>query len=104
MAEVSSVPQKVTREGLPPSGPSLRSLLRSTEIDTRLLGLVLALGFVWIGFNVMSGGLFLTPRNLFNLSVQSASTERPHSLSAMVNGRHAGFVCTSPSRHRRPPM
>jgi D-xylose transport system permease protein len=36
--------------------------------------MVLALGLIWIGFNVMSGGLFLTPRNLFNLSVQSAST------------------------------
>ena len=74
MAEASSVPKKVTREGSPPSGPSLGSLLRSTEIDMRLLGMIGLLGLIWIGFNVMSGGLFLTPRNLFNLSVQSAST------------------------------
>ncbi len=36
-------------------------------------------------------------------SAQSASTGRPHSASASVNGRHAGVACTSPSRHRRPP-
>ena len=28
---------------------------------------------IWIGFQVASGGLFLTPRNLWNLSVQSTS-------------------------------
>ena len=28
---------------------------------------------IWIGFDVFSDGLFLTPRNLWNLSVQSAS-------------------------------
>ena len=28
---------------------------------------------IWLVFNVVSGGLFLTPRNLWNLSVQSAS-------------------------------
>ena len=62
--------QKVTPEQLP---RSLRSLLASTEVDTRLLGMVAALAIIWIGFNLMSGGLFLTPRNLWNLSVQSSS-------------------------------
>ena len=52
---------------------SARSLLRLMEIDTRLLGMVVALAIIWIGFQVASGGLFLTPRNLWNLSVQSAS-------------------------------
>jgi D-xylose transport system permease protein len=56
-----------------PSKRSLRSLLRLAEIDTRLLGMIGALAIIWIGFNVMSGGLFLTPRNLWNLSVQSSS-------------------------------
>ena len=28
---------------------------------------------IWIGFNILSGGSFLTARNLWNLSVQSAS-------------------------------
>ena len=62
--------QKVTREGSP---RSLRSLLSATEVDTRLLGMIVALAIIWIGFNIMSGGLFLTPRNLWNLSVQSSS-------------------------------
>src|SRR5436309_6074220 len=35
--------------------------------------MVAALALIWIGFNVLSGGTFLTARNLWNLSVQSAS-------------------------------
>jgi D-xylose transport system permease protein len=61
----------VVRE--PPSGRSPAALLRLLEIDTRLAGMLLALALIWIGFQIMSGGLFLTPRNLWNLSVQSAS-------------------------------
>jgi len=38
-----------------------------------MLGMVLALALIWIGFHILSGGLFLTPRNLWNLSVQSSS-------------------------------
>ena len=52
---------------------SWRDLVASTEIDTRLFGMVLALIVIWIGFHVMSHGAFLTSRNLWNLSVQSAS-------------------------------
>ncbi len=48
-------------------------LFRSTEIDTRMLGMVGALLLIWVGFDILSGGLFLTPRNLWNLSVQTAS-------------------------------
>ena len=51
---------------------SLRSVIRSTEIDIRTLGMVGLLLVIWIGFNIMSGGTFLTPRNLWNLSVQFA--------------------------------
>jgi D-xylose transport system permease protein len=43
------------------------------EIDTRIFGMIGALLLVWIVFNMLSGGLFLTPRNLWNLSVQAAS-------------------------------
>ena len=52
---------------------SMRSILLSMEIDTRLLGLIGATIVIWIGFNILSGGSFLTARNLWNLSVQSAS-------------------------------
>jgi len=51
----------------------LRGFLQATEIDTRLLGMVAALAVIWIGFHIMSGGVFLTPRNLWNLSVQTSS-------------------------------
>ena len=51
----------------------VKRFFRATEIDTRLLGMVGALLIIWIGFNILSGGLFLTPRNLWNLSVQTAS-------------------------------
>src|SRR5690606_21095369 len=47
--------------------------LNATELDTRMLGMIGALLVIWLTFNFLSGGLFLTPRNLWNLSVQSAS-------------------------------
>ncbi|MHA6690298.1 sugar ABC transporter permease [Devosia sp. A449] len=58
----------------------LQRFLIATEIDTRLLGMVGALVIIWVGFNIFSGGLFLTPRNLWNLSVQTAS------VAVMVTG------------------
>jgi len=48
------------------------AFFRATELDTRLLGMVGALLVIWIAFHLLSGGLFLTPRNLWNLSVQAA--------------------------------
>lgn len=52
--------------------------LRATEIDARLLGMIGALVLIWVGFHVYGQvvfdfGAFLTPRNLWNLSVQTAS-------------------------------
>lgn len=52
---------------------ALARFMKATELDTRMLGMLGALAVIWIGFHIMSGGLFLTPRNLWNLSVQSAS-------------------------------
>ena len=54
------------------SGRPFGSLLRSAEIDTRLLGMIVALAVIWVGFNIMSGGTFLTARNLWNLTVQTS--------------------------------
>ncbi|MFN6951059.1 MAG: sugar ABC transporter permease [Albidovulum sp.] len=56
----------------------LGRFLKATEIDTRLLGMVGALVTIWVGFHlygviVNGNGVFLTPRNLWNLSVQTAS-------------------------------
>jgi D-xylose transport system permease protein len=53
-------------------GPMAR-FLQATEIDTRMLGMIAALAIIWIGFDIASGGVFLTPRNLWNLSVQTSS-------------------------------
>ena len=58
-------------------GPVAR-FFRATEIDTRLLGMIGALLLIWFGFHfygalVKGEGFFLTPRNLWNLSVQTSS-------------------------------
>lgn len=50
-----------------------RSFLQSLEIDTRLLGMVGAFIVVCLVFNVLTDGRFLTPRNIFNLSIQTVS-------------------------------
>ncbi len=56
-----------------PGTRSIRSPLASLEIDVRVLGMVVALAVLWIAFNILSEGRFLSPRNLWNLSVQSAA-------------------------------
>ena len=80
-----SVPGEVTKEGQP--APPIRSfadalvsafapvrgVLRPLEVDTRMLGMVAALAVIWVAFDIVSNGTFLSPRNLWNLSVQSAS-------------------------------
>ena len=64
--------------GAAPNEPAIRRLLRATEVDTRMIGMIVALALIWVGFNVYTlvqtgEGLFLTPRNLWNLSVQTSS-------------------------------
>ena len=44
---------------------------RTMEVDIRLAGMILALIAIWLGFGFASDGLFLTPRNLYDVSVQS---------------------------------
>ena len=56
-----------------PSGGVAARFFKATELDTRMLGMLGAMAIIWLGFHIVSGGLFLTPRNLWNLSVQSAS-------------------------------
>jgi D-xylose transport system permease protein len=50
-----------------------RSLLNTLEVDTRLLGMIGAFILVALVFNVLTEGRFLTPRNIFNLTIQTAS-------------------------------
>lgn len=49
-----------------------RSFLQSLGVDLQLLTMLVALVVVWIGFNIWSEGTFLSPRNLWFLSVQTA--------------------------------
>lgn len=64
-------------------GPITR-FFRATEIDTRMLGMIVALLLIWCAFDLASGimrgnfggllgGSFLTPRNLWTLLVQTSS-------------------------------
>lgn len=52
---------------------SAKSIFNKLGIDSRLLGMIGALVVLWLMFDLITGGRFLTPRNLFNLSVQTAS-------------------------------
>jgi D-xylose transport system permease protein len=72
MTQTTATPAPAT--ATEPTRRTLRSLLSQTEIDTRLLGMLALLAAIWIGFNLASGGTYITPRNLWNLSVQSSST------------------------------
>lgn len=51
----------------------IKKFIEDTEIDVRMLGMILALFIIWLVFNFFSDGRFLTPRNLWNIAVQSAS-------------------------------
>ena len=98
------------------AGGGFKGFMRATEIDTRMLGMIGALLVIWVGFHILSGGTFLTPRNLWNLSVQTASvgvmatgSERPGgvgiiSRSASLTPERAwSSTAATPTRCRRPP-
>src|SRR6201997_5950 len=55
-----------------PGRSPLARFFKATELDTRMLGMIGALAAIWVALHLLSGGLFLTPRNLWNLSVQSS--------------------------------
>ena len=67
----STLPSEASNLRTEPGG--VMSRLRALEIDTRLVGMLAALALIWIGADILSGGAFLTPRNLWNLSVQMSS-------------------------------
>jgi D-xylose transport system permease protein len=51
----------------------LGKLIKTLQIDTRLLGMIGAFIVISLVFHVATGGTFLTPRNLFTLTLQTAS-------------------------------
>lgn len=73
MTEPSSTVSPAANPPLGSRRTGLGDALRALELDTRMVGMIGALAVVWIGFDILTGGAFLTPRNLWNLSVQTAS-------------------------------
>ena len=63
----------LARPSAAPPRSGVAGFMQATELDARILGMIGALAIIWIGFHFASGGVFLTPRNLWNLSVQTAS-------------------------------
>lgn len=55
------------------SPPKPRTFFSALEIDTRLLGMIGAFVVICLVFNFLTDGRFMTPRNLFNLTIQTAS-------------------------------
>uniref|UniRef100_UPI003BA9C524 sugar ABC transporter permease n=1 Tax=Stappia sp. TaxID=1870903 RepID=UPI003BA9C524 len=58
-----------------PAGKSAtsRGFLSALQVDTRLLGMIGAFAVLCLVFNAFTGGNFLTPRNIFNLTIQTVS-------------------------------
>jgi D-xylose transport system permease protein len=76
-------PNSSLNPALQKEGPVAR-FFRATEIDQRMLGMIVALVLIWCAFDFASGilrgdfggllgGSFLTPRNLWTLLVQTSS-------------------------------
>src|SRR5262252_1862056 len=53
---------------------AMRAWLERAGFDPRFTSLVLALALVWIALAVATDGLFLSPRNIYNLSIQTCVT------------------------------
>lgn len=53
-------------------GSTVKRGFGSLELDTRLFGMIVGLLVIWVAFHLWSGGTFLTPRNMWNLTVQTS--------------------------------
>ncbi|GGF41724.1 sugar ABC transporter permease [Aliidongia dinghuensis] len=49
-----------------------RDLKSALEVDLRLLAMIGAVAVIWVGFDLLTDGIFLTARNLWNLTVQTS--------------------------------
>ncbi len=56
-----------------PTKVASRNVFAALEIDTRLLGMIGAFVVIALVFNFWTDGRFLTPRNVFNLTIQTVS-------------------------------
>ncbi len=67
--------------------PAPKGALASLDLDTRLLGMIGAFVVLCLVFDLMTGGRFLTPRNIFNLTIQTVS------VAIMATGMVFIIVC-----------
>ena len=67
--------------------PPRKSVIETLEIDTRLLGMIGAFVVLCAGFDILTEGRFLTPRNIFNLTIQTVS------VAIMATGMVFIIVC-----------
>ncbi|CAB1063488.1 D-xylose ABC transporter, permease protein XylH [Olavius sp. associated proteobacterium Delta 1] len=68
---------------------ALTRFLRQIDIDNRMLAMIIALLLIWVTLNIMTGGIFFTARNMYNLAVQSS----------VVGIMATGMVLVIVSRH-----
>jgi D-xylose transport system permease protein len=77
MAEVAeTAPEVAAGKGQPERLgliPRIGELVRATEINMRVFGMVVALVAILLGFGIQTNGRFLQPENLVALSIQSAT-------------------------------
>ena len=57
----------------PAKSQSKQNFVQALQIDMRLLGMIGAFLAVCVVFNLLTDGRFLTPRNIFNLTIQTVS-------------------------------
>ncbi len=55
------------------AAPPRRGVLAQLEIDPRLLGMIGAFVLICLAFNLATGGVFLSSRNIFNITIQTVS-------------------------------
>ncbi|MEM7270681.1 MAG: sugar ABC transporter permease [Pseudomonadota bacterium] len=67
--------------------PKRRGLIETLELDTRLLGMIGAFVILCLAFDLFTDGRFLTPRNIFNLTIQTVS------VAIMATGMVFIIVC-----------
>ncbi|MEM9063297.1 MAG: sugar ABC transporter permease [Pseudomonadota bacterium] len=74
-----------TETGLPTA--SRKGFIETLELDTRLLGMIGAFIVLCVAFDLITDGRFLTPRNVFNLTIQTVS------VAIMATGMVFIIVC-----------
>lgn len=51
---------------------ALTRIIRASEVDTRMLGMIVVLVVIWVGLDIATDGIFMSARNLYNLAVQTS--------------------------------